>query len=386
MIDRMHSAAHDRRGESWRSVPWACVVAGFVLLGLWRASPGGCAWWRGRSAGDPPTVERWTSMGTFAVLSVPAARREMLGEGVRAVRAVFEEIEAEQSVYRPESWIQAVNEAAGSGRRLPMTDHARVLFEESERGFRHSGGAFDPTVGPWVALWGLRGSAVPAAPPDEVARRATAARTGWQRVDWNAQGVRLAAPGMVLDFGGVAKGYAVDRAAEHLLRLGWTDFMVDLGGDLRCHGSARPRRAGWRVAVRDPWKTYGEGRVGVLTLGGGLATATSGNYERFVEIAGRRYAHIVDPRTETPVAGMAQVTVVAPSAVEADVLSTALFVLGVEEGLAMLAAYPGTSALWVLDAPRPAEARLVASAAFLEHFEVSDGWAARLERLEQRPD
>ncbi len=385
MIDSGQNSA-DRKVPPWRAVLWACGVAGFVLLGLWRASPGGCAWRRDRPAGDPPAVERWTSMGTFAVLSVPVARREMLEEGGRAVRAVFEEIEQEQSVYRPDSWIQAVNEAAGSGRRLPMTDHARVLFEESERGFRLSGGAFDPTVGPWLALWGLRGSAVPAEPPDEFARRATAARTGWQHVDWDSQEVRLAAPGMVLDFGAIAKGHAVDRAAERLLAQGWTDFMVDLGGDLRCYGSARPGRAGWRVAVRDPWKAYGEGRVGVLTLDGGLATATSGNYERFVEIAGRRYAHIVDPRSQTPVAGMAQVTVVARSAVEADVLSTVLFVLGVEDGRDMLAAYPEASALWVLDAARPSEGRAFATAGFLARFEVADGWSARLERLAPRPE
>ncbi len=374
-----------RRAAAWAGLG-LLVMAGLIRVGLDRGAAGGCdGSWSTASTGTPPATERWHSMGTFAALSVPAEHADRLAEGVQTVRSIFDDIEAEQSLYRPESWIRAVNTFAGTQTTHPLTLHARTLLAETERGVRHSQGVFDPTVGPLLALWGLRGSTVPTSPPDAAALQAVAGHVGWRRVAWDDQGIRLTAPGMVLDFGGIAKGYAVDQAVQRLEALGWTDFMVDLGGELRCHGSARTGRAGWHVAVRDPWKAYGEGRIGVLRLSGGLATATSGHYERFVEIGGRRYAHIIDPRTQEPAEGMAQVTVVAPNSIEADVLSTALFILGVGPGLDMLDAYPGASALWVLDAAHADQARVYATAGFLEHFEPARDWSGRISTTAPRP-
>ena len=170
-------------------------------------------------------------------------------------------------------------------------------------------------------------------------------------------------------------------AFDRLRAAGDADLMVNLGGNLRCAGASRPGRKGWAVAVRDPYLPYGGGSVGTLTLTGGRATATSGRYERFVEIAGRRYAHVIDPRTGQPVAGLAQVTVVADTAGEADALSTALFVLGPEAGLGLLRSYPGTTALFVPDPADGQPPRALATPGFLDGFAVDPAWAGRADAL-----
>ena len=126
--------------------------------------------------------------------------------------------------------------------------------------------------------------------------------------------------------------------------------MVDLGGNIRCAGCARPGTP-WKIGVRNPFRR--DEIIGALALPDGMAVATSGNYERFVTIAGQRYAHILDPRTGYPVKGMAAVTVVSTNAVEADALSTALFVMGLRRGAEWLVHRSGPEALFVPDIQPP---------------------------------
>jgi thiamine biosynthesis lipoprotein len=153
---------------------------------------------------------------------------------------------------------------------------------------------------------------------------------------------------MQLDLGAIAKGYAVDQAWNRLKAAGLTNVLIDLGGNLRSIGEAAPGRGGWRVGVRNP---FDDSLVARFLLRDGEAVATSGNYERFVEIEGVRYAHIMDPRTGAPVTGMAGTTVAAPSAMLADALSTTLFILGPQRGAELLRKHPGCEALWIPDTP-----------------------------------
>jgi len=154
---------------------------------------------------------------------------------------------------------------------------------------------------------------------------------------------------MSLDLGAIAKGYAVDVAYDALKAAGHTNLLIDLGGDLRAMGEAAPGRGGWRTGIRNPFR-HGE-NIAQFLLADGEGVATSGNYERFVEIEGIRYAHIMDARTAMPVTGMASVTVIAPTSMLADGLSTTLFVLGVERGAEFLKDYPGSEAVWIPDTP-----------------------------------
>jgi thiamine biosynthesis lipoprotein len=133
-----------------------------------------------------------------------------------------------------------------------------------------------------------------------------------------------------VDLGGIAKGYAIDRAAALLQSAGLSGGVVDVGGDMKCFGQP-PDGSAWEMDIKDPFE---EGAMAVLQLGGG-AVCTSGNYARFSVIEGKSYSHIVDPRSGRPAEAIPSVTVVAPDALTADVWATALSVLG-EEGLALL--------------------------------------------------
>lgn len=329
----------------------------------------------------PPVERAWPAMGSFAAVSLPAADAQRVDQAAALARDSVDAIERELSAFLPGSTVVRLNQAAGAGNAIPLPPHGAAIFALAEEGHRLSQGAFDPTVGPYLRIWGFRGTNAPAAVPTAAQRAAAASRVGWQRVERRDGSARLPLAGMELDFGGIAKGYAVDIAFDRLRQSGLSAVLVNLGGNLRACGAARPGRPGWRIAVRNPFLPYGEGRIGTLILSGGRATATSGRYERFVEIGGRRYAHVIDPRSGEPVGGLAQVTVLAGSAGEADALSTALFVLGPREGAALLRATPRVQALFVPDPPPGQVPRALASPGFLEQFTPAAEWAGRIAPL-----
>jgi thiamine biosynthesis lipoprotein len=140
--------------------------------------------------------------------------------------------------------------------------------------------------------------------------------------------------------------------------MGAKNILVNLGGNMRCRGDGGGRD-GWVLGIRNPFNR--DAILGSVRLTDGMAVATSGHYERFVVMEGKKYAHIMDPRTGRPVVGMAGVTVIAPKAGDADVLSTTLFVLGPEEGQKLLTRFPGAHALFVPDEQPP---RLIMSPGF----------------------
>ena len=336
---------------------------------------------RNEPASPPPVESNWTAMGTFATVALPSAERSRLEQADAIARRAIAEVEAEISTFMPASPVSQLNQTAGSGENIPLPPHLVAVFDLSQSAFSASSGAFDPTVGPLMQVWGFRSSSAPIRLPADELLQAAASIVGWDKIVRSGDLARLARPDMRLDFGAVGKGYGVDVAFARLQAAGWQDLMVNLGGNLRCSGAARPGRHGWLVAVRDPFLPYGRGSVGTLPLSDGLATATSGRYEKYVEIGGRRYAHIIDPRNGQPVAGMAQVTVVARTAAEADVLSTSLFVLGIGEGCAMLRQYPGSMALFVPDAPEGAEPQAFATAEFAALLQVDQLWRGRVSTL-----
>ena len=196
-----------------------------------------------------------------------------------------------------------------------------------------SGGAFDPTLLPVTALWSFEtGGRVPA--PEELALARS--RTGYRALRLDSAGKASLPEGFALDLGGIAKGAVVDLLAEHLIESGRGDFLIEAGGDIMISGlkgSGRP----WVIAIRHPRKS--DAVLGLLRLGGEeqqTAVVTSGDYERYFEREGVRYHHILDPATGAPARGLISVTVIAPTAAEADGLATAAFVLGGEAGLRLL--------------------------------------------------
>jgi len=305
-------------------------------------------------------------MSTLAAVSVPSAQARDLPAARDCVQGGFSAVEKRFSVFLPTSDLSRINDAAGNGSFITISYDVGYVLHAALRLAADSDGVFDPTVGPLMAAWGFRGNQPPHPPTPEVladVRR----RVSWTNVIWQAAAsnqVRLALPGMRLDLGGIAKGYAVDLAFAGLLQTGKTDFLVDLGGNLRAFGQAAPGRGGWLAGIRNPF-THNL-LIGTILLTNGEAVATSGSYERFVELDGHRYAHIMDPRTGQPAEGVAGVTVLAPSGIQCDGLSATLFILGPAAGRDFLKQHrPDCDALWV---PAAQPVRLIATPGFARRF------------------
>ena len=260
----------------------------------------------------------------------------------RAARAAFGRIEALDAVmsdYRPDSELMRACRAAAEGPVSISDDLYRVL-DRAGAISQASDGAFDVTVGPLVRLW-REARAEGRLPAPQAIEQARAA-VGWRGVllDPRQRTMTLSWPGMRLDLGGIGKGYAADEALDTLMRHGVRRCLVDLGGDIAL-GRPPPDREGWRVAVRSGW-AEDEQLLLQLSL---AAVATSGDTSQFLEIGGRRYSHILDPRTGLGLTNRVAVTVIAPDAATADALASALSVLGPDRGLALLEKFPGASAL-----------------------------------------
>lgn len=269
-------------------------------------------------------------MGTTWSLRVDNPRMLPLDVLRQAVQSALDEVVAQMSHWDADSALGRFNRApAGSTHTLPEafnTVLARALHWADA-----SDGALDPGMGPLVALWGFGPDAAAdsALPPDTAALAAARARCGRQRMAHDAAGRTLVQPGgLSLDLSGIAKGYGVDAGVAALQRLGLSDFLFEVGGELRGVGR-RPGGLPWQVQV-DP----GAG-PGLRIALAGRAVATSGDRWHVHEQAGRRWSHTIDPRTGEPVAhALSSVTVLHERCMDADALATVLTVLGVEDGLA----------------------------------------------------
>lgn len=308
---------------------------------------GGCAPRMGTgspSPSAPPATRAWPVMGTMLEVRVwePDSARALLA--LAAARAAVQRVDSLMSNYRPESELSEVNRRAGTDSITVISPETSEVLEAALHFARASGGALDVTVGPVVAVWGFyrpEGAIPPAAALDSAR-----SLVGYEQVEYDpaTRALRFPRRGMRLDFGAVAKGYAADLAVTAIRSLGVRRGVVDLGGNLRFLGES-PGEGGWRVGLRDPRSP--EDEIAAIRLDGG-AVATSGDYERFFVHAGMRYSHIIDPRTGWPARGVAGVSVIAPTGLLSDALSTALFVLGPERGCG-LARAAGVDAVWVLD-------------------------------------
>ena len=239
-------------------------------------------------------------------------------------------IEAKYSRYRDDSVVARINRAAGAG-AVGIDAETAALVAYADRCFRQSGGLFDLTSGVLRRAWDFRRT--PPRLPEARDLAAATALVGWGGVEWSEQSIRLPRAGMEIDLGGIGKEYAADRAATICVEQGVAHGLVNLGGDVRAIGTQADGTP-WRVGVRHP---RAEGKaIAYVDLADG-AVATSGDYERYFELDGRRYCHILNPRTGMPVAHWQSVSVVAPLAVVAGSCAT-IAMLMEAEGEAFLAA------------------------------------------------
>ncbi len=290
-----------------------------------------------------PATQSFTSMGTRASVTVARKYRDRLPGLTDEVRGIFRTLEGQLSTYQSDSEISRLARAAG-GPPLSVSRDTFEVLELSKQYGRLTRGAFDVTVAPLVRLWGF-GVPPPTAAPEPKQLEEQLKRVDFRRIELTPGAARLPA-GMSIDLGAIGKGFAVDKAFDAVCRTGTIAAVLDLGGNMRVSGQAESG-VNWIIGVRNPFDK--ERLVGKIALPDGMAVATSGSYERFVELGDRRYSHIIDPRTGYPVEGMAGVTVVSPTATEADALSTGLFVLGIQAGLEVLEETPGTEVVFIPD-------------------------------------
>lgn len=278
-----------------------------------------------------------TTMGTTWSVRLAVPRTRDLHALHAGIQARLDAVVAQMSTWEPQSDLSRYNRAP-AGQWMMLPEMTRTVLDAALSVAAASGGAFDPTVGPLVALWGFGAHAGPRCPPDAPTLALTRQRCGWQRVTCNAHGV-LQPGGVELDFSAIAKGFAVDDVARWLQAQQVQAALVEVGGELHGYG-AKPDGDPWRVLVESApeadARTAAPPRV--ITLDGS-AVATSG--DRWHQYLGdaERLSHSLDPRSGRPVQrAAAAVTVVARTAMLADAWATALTVLGRGEGLALATA------------------------------------------------
>lgn len=282
-------------------------------------------------------------MGTMARMVLYAEDQLQAQKVASAAFDRIEELEEKLSDYREESELnQLCREVVDRPRAV--SPELFFVLEESQRFSRLSDGAFDITIGPVVRLWreARRSRRLP-----EAARLAEArAAVGWRNIELDPRyrTVTLKRPGIRLDLGGIAKGYAVDQALEVATAQKIHSVLVELGGDIRV-GGAPPGANGWKIDVESPESESPTSLCSVHLRD--MAISTSGDTQQFLESGGDRYSHITDPASGMGLNGAASVTVIAREGISADALATALSVMPVEEGLRLVESIKGVSALIV---------------------------------------
>ncbi|MDD3269283.1 MAG: FAD:protein FMN transferase [Syntrophomonadaceae bacterium] len=250
---------------------------------------------------------------------------------------------AEKNLSEPEiSDVYRVNKYAGI-KAVKVSEDTLAMLEKSQYFADVSNGAFDVTVGPVMDLWGF-GQAQYHLPSDrELKQKLTL--VGYMRIVINKQQKTVFLPqkGMSIDLGGIAKGYATDRAAQKLRQMGIKSAIINAGGNIYALGS-KPDNSSWLAGIQDPRE---KSRLAAIIKVNDTAVVSSGDYERYFISKGIRYHHILDPSAGKPARKAISTTIVAPSAADADVLSTALFVLGPEKGMALLEKLPGIKAVFI---------------------------------------
>jgi thiamine biosynthesis lipoprotein len=257
------------------------------------------------------------AMGTACAISIYAESADSARAKCEPVVTDVARLEAKYSRYLSDSFLSLINLAAKQGRSIEVDDETASLLDYAQTCHAESKGMFDITSGLLRRAWNFQPEGQTAV-PDAASLENLLERVGWQKLDWHAPKLAFTIPGMELDFGGIVKEYAADRAATLLKEQGVAHALVNLGGDICVTGPQADDRP-WRVAISDPSSPTQELRIVEVSQG---ALASSGSNARCIEIEGIRYGHLLNPRTGFPVKGTLAATVVADQCVVAGSLAT----------------------------------------------------------------
>jgi len=261
-------------------------------------------------------------------------------KGVIAAFTEIARVERLLSIYRPQSDLSRVN-AFGRKGTLSIDPELFDVLSQAMTYAEKSGGAFDPTASPLIRLWGFGPGEGRSIPPRDEEIGPLLDRIGFRHVQLRSGRIELLKEGIEINLGGIGKGYAVDRAIGKLRECGITRAMISCGSTMYALG-APPGERGWKIALQHPRQE--EGQVDTVLLCN-QALSTSGDYEKFFISDGKRFSHLIDPRTGYPRGGVASASVIGPTAMEADALSTAAFILGGDPGRTFLERFPDVAGL-----------------------------------------
>jgi len=313
-------------------------------------------------------------MGTFARVVVVSEDSSTAKKSIEAAFAEIQKVDDLMSNYKDDSEISLVNRDAFN-QPVKVSQSTFKVLQKSIGFSRLTNGAFDITIGPLVDLW--RSAAEANSVPTDAELSEARSKVGYEKLilDANELSVRFAVESMRIDLGGIAKGYAIDKAIEATQAAGAIGAMVDIGGDIRCFGTpmqgknypgsaGTPRPDGWLIGLQDPNITGDEivipaqagiqtGKPLLILQLNNAAVATSGSYRRFGLINGQKYSHIIDRRTGISTEGLSSVTIISKNAMDADALATAVSVMGLEKGLALIETILQTEAILIPSQPKP---------------------------------
>lgn len=283
----------------------------------------------GACSEPPPQIHKAKlfTLGTLVDVSVRHTDRQRAQQAIEIVETELAEVNNRWHAWR-DGPLTRINQQLAAG-KTAVVDRATYRFiQQAQRLAADSNQLFNPAIGGLVALWGFHSDDRPdGAPPTRMKIDAALQRApSMADITLTEQSLESINPAVQLDFGAFAKGYAIDRAIERLKAAGIEDAIVNAGGDLRAIGSKGEHP--WRIGIRHP---QAAGVIASIETSGDESIFTSGNYERFFDYDGKRYHHIIDPRSGYPANGTVSVTVIHHNAATADAAATALFIAGVEQ-------------------------------------------------------
>jgi thiamine biosynthesis lipoprotein len=281
-------------------------------------------------------------MGTLVTISVVSDGRERAFSAMDRAFHTLQKIESQTSRRIAASFTNRINEAAGRA-MVSVSSSYLALIQQSVEYFRMTEGSFDITVGPLTTLWQFEDGQGRLPDDEEISRNMFLVNCRNLQVDEIHQTIGLKKVGALIDLGGIAKGFAVDQAVSVLKEEGMPGGMVNAGGDIRLFG-LKPSQERWRIGIQHPRQLNAILASLKLT---DTSIVTSGDYERYFFKDGIRYHHILDPKSGQPARGCQSVTIVSETALSGDALSTGVFILGLERGMALIEDLEGVEGLIV---------------------------------------
>ncbi|CAB1061117.1 FAD:protein FMN transferase (EC @ FAD:protein FMN transferase (EC, NqrBC-associated [Olavius sp. associated proteobacterium Delta 1] len=292
------------------------------------------------------------TMGTTYHVNVVAGNFQSIAGLKETIDARLVEINGSMSTYQRDSEISRFNDMKQAGQAFEISADFLQVMMTAKTIFELSEGAWDGTVNPLVELWGFGRAGPKRAPPPKQEIAALLNNIGFENIEISQNASLLKKRrSLTLDLSSIAKGYGVDQVADIVHQAGFTDYLVEIGGEIFASGKRQDGNM-WRIGINRPRQDAAFDEVYKVVDLYNKAFATSGDYRNFYEVEGVRYSHIIDPRTGYPVSnGVVSVSIIADNCTLADGLATAVMVMGTEKGLDLINRLEGVEGLIIIEKP-----------------------------------